>query len=1026
MLYPKNSEKELSMDLFKNPTCEYRGTPFWSWNCKLDKETLEKQIEYLKEMGFGGFHMHSRTGMATEYLSKEFMELVKACVDKATKENMLAWLYDEDRWPSGAAGGLVTKDPRYRIKKLVFTQKKMENCVSKESAIQTGEPYLVACYDVMLNENGELMDYSRIEPETEPKGAKWFAYCVAAETSPWYNNQTYADTLSRETIERFITITYEAYKEAVGDSFGGIVPAIFTDEPQFMKKTILDYATSGQDVILPWTNDITETYAESYKQDILQSLPELVWELPNGKISKARYLYHDHVTERFASAFADTCGSWCEKNNIMLTGHMMCEQNLEIQTAYIGEAMRSYRSFQLPGIDMLCDGVELTTAKQAQSAAHQYGREGVLSELYGVTNWDFDFRGHKFQGDWQAALGVTVRVPHLSWVSMAGEAKRDYPASINYQSPWYKEYSYVEDHFARVNTALTRGKPVVKVGVVHPIESYWMHWGPKEHTDSIRKQLDENFKNIVEWLLFGQIDFDFICESLLPDLCKEGSYPLEVGQMKYEVILVPACETLRRTTLERLKGFREKGGKLIFAGECPRFIDAELSNDAEELYDKAIRVDFNRISILDAVKNDRVIEIRNNDGTLTDNLLYCMREDGECKWLFIAHGVKTVHVDATKPQRITIKIFGEHTPKLYDTITGDIKDIEYRIENRNILIETEIHCHDSLLLKLEKYRNTCKTIKTASKTKTAEIIFKQKVAYKRSEPNVLLLDMAKYALNDGEWMEEEEVLRLDNNLRKKLGWPLRMNRIAQPWTVEEEKIENYVTLQYEINSEIDVEKPVLAIEDAEKLEIWLNDRKVSNTVTGYYVDQSIKTVNLPGIRRGRNILTVKMPFGRRTNIEACFILGDFNVKVEGYEKTIVEPTSLIGFSSITNQGMPFYGGNITYETEIETGDCNLIVKANNYRGSLVAVDLDGKRAGIIAYAPYRLDLGNVRAGRHTISFTLFGNRHNTFGALHNADTSLIWFGPNAWRTEGDAWCYEYRLKDTGILASPVIEIYGKA
>ena len=107
---------------------------------------------------------------------------------------------------------------------------------------------------------------------------------------------------------------------------------------------------------------------------------------------------------------------------------------------------------------MLCDRQELNTAKQAQSAARQYGRSGVASELYGVTNWDFDFVGHKAQGDWQAALGVTVRVPHLTWVSMAGEAKRDYPASIGYQSPWYQRYALIEDHFARLNTVLTRGE----------------------------------------------------------------------------------------------------------------------------------------------------------------------------------------------------------------------------------------------------------------------------------------------------------------------------------------------------------------------------------------------------------------------------------------------------------------------------------------------------------------------------------------------------------------------------------------
>ena len=123
---------------------------------------------------------------------------------------------------------------------------------------------------------------------------------------------------------------------------------------------------------------------------------------------------------------------------------------------------------------MLCDFRELTTAKQAESAVHQFGYEGMLSELYGVTNWDFDFRGHKLAGDWQAALGVTIRVHHLAWTSMAGEAKRDYPASISYQSPWYKEYHLIEDYFGRLNTALTRGSAEVKVGVVHPVESYWL------------------------------------------------------------------------------------------------------------------------------------------------------------------------------------------------------------------------------------------------------------------------------------------------------------------------------------------------------------------------------------------------------------------------------------------------------------------------------------------------------------------------------------------------------------------------
>ena len=55
MLYKKNLSKSLDTELFKNPTSEYRGTPFWSWNCELNPELLVRQIGYLNEMGFGGF-----------------------------------------------------------------------------------------------------------------------------------------------------------------------------------------------------------------------------------------------------------------------------------------------------------------------------------------------------------------------------------------------------------------------------------------------------------------------------------------------------------------------------------------------------------------------------------------------------------------------------------------------------------------------------------------------------------------------------------------------------------------------------------------------------------------------------------------------------------------------------------------------------------------------------------------------------------------------------------------------------------
>ena len=83
-------------------------------------------MEVLKSMGFGGAHLHPRTGLETPYLSEEFMDRIKGCLAKAKQENLQVYLYDEDRWPSGFAGGLVTKEEKYRAQYLLFTNKLMK------------------------------------------------------------------------------------------------------------------------------------------------------------------------------------------------------------------------------------------------------------------------------------------------------------------------------------------------------------------------------------------------------------------------------------------------------------------------------------------------------------------------------------------------------------------------------------------------------------------------------------------------------------------------------------------------------------------------------------------------------------------------------------------------------------------------------------------------------------------------------------------------------------------------------------
>ena len=79
----------------------YQPVPFWSWNGALQPDELKRQIHWMRERGMGGFFMHARSGLKTEYLSEEWMDCIGACAQEAEKLGMDAWIYDENGWPSG-------------------------------------------------------------------------------------------------------------------------------------------------------------------------------------------------------------------------------------------------------------------------------------------------------------------------------------------------------------------------------------------------------------------------------------------------------------------------------------------------------------------------------------------------------------------------------------------------------------------------------------------------------------------------------------------------------------------------------------------------------------------------------------------------------------------------------------------------------------------------------------------------------------------------------------------------------------
>ena len=278
-----------------------------------------------------------------------------------------------------------------------------------------------------------------------------------------------------------------------------------------------------------------------------------------------------------------------------------------------------------------------------------------------------------------------------------------------------------------------------------------------------------------------------------------------------------------------------------------------------------------------------------------------------------------------------------------------------------------------------------------------------------------------FSLDGKDFEPEEEILRIDTICRGRIKMESKA-ALAQPWVFEDKKSGHFITLKFNFDSEIEVDSPRLAMENAEEHEIYFNGEKIVPVIDGYYVDEDIKAFSIPKILKGTNELIVKLRLDVRSSTENCFILGDFGVKVMGSEAIIVEKEKNIGYAPTYMQSLPFYGGNIIYHNDIETPDCDLIIQTSYYKGALVKVYLDGVDCGNIVFSPYKLKIKGVKAGKHKLDIKLFGNRINTFGGLHNTVNEHVWQGPMYFRSANEEWSYEYRLRDMGIYSAPVVTI----
>ncbi len=509
---------------FKDIDKKYRPVPFWSWNEKLDTEETRRQTAIMDETGHGGYFMHARGGLQTEYMGEEWFQNAEAAIDESNKRGMHAWAYDENGWPSGFGGGKVNGK---------------------------GEKY----WQKYLRIRPIDADMSDIEPHR---------IIVKSEKHVFYYdvNPFYVDTLDGEVTADFINEIYEPYYERFGNSFDGF----FTDEPQISRNGI------------PWSLILPEEYEKAYGETLEDKLSCLF--LPEGNFEEVRIKFWKLVTELFSKNFMKQIYDWCIEHGFGFTGHMVLEETLHSQIVTNGACMPHYEYFTIPGMDWLGRNIfNCLTPVQVASVAAQTGKKQVLSETFALCGHNVSHGELKRNYEWMMVRGINLMCQHLLGYSLRGIRKRDYPPAMFFQQPWWDEYKVFNDSMSRVGMILSEGRIKVDTLLMHNISSAWICFNNSRNNASTAKWMHESGCDMKD--TYRDKDITFYNESLISGAEKlerkhipfhfgdeimierhgrvEGNRFI-IGEMEYSTLVLPEHIGFLPHTQKLIDEFRANGG----------------------------------------------------------------------------------------------------------------------------------------------------------------------------------------------------------------------------------------------------------------------------------------------------------------------------------------------------------------------------------------------------------------------------------------------------------------------------------
>ncbi len=975
--------------LFPDPPREYSSGPLWVWNDMLSEEQVRSTLRNLAEQNVKQVFVHPRPGLMTPYLSADWFRLWKVALEEAKRLDMNVWIYDEDSYPSGFAGGLVPDAmPEARGRGLFFSEVKR---LEKPGA------GVLAVFRLGNGGCEEVTTRARAG-ETLRDGPYLVAAVRRAPDSPWHGGKCYVDLLYPGVTQKFLEITLGAYQREIGSQFGKRVPGSFCDEPNLIP-------AGG----MPWTDDLPAQFRKRWGYDLTPNLASLA--RPVGDWKRLRHNYFQTLLDLMIERWAKPYSEYCRDHGLEFTGHYW-EHEWPASLA-VPDNMAIYAWPQRPAIDCLRNQYteqvhaqfgNARMVKELSSVANQLGKKRTLCEAYGASGWGLCFEDMKRIGDWLYVLGINTLDQHLSDITIRGARKWDYPQSFSYHEPWWKAYHVLAGYFTRLSAAMSQGEQINRVLLIEPTTSAWMYqlhdfdfYATPFRQDPNMKEIGDRFQDLVNLLERAQVEYDIGCEDIL---MRHGEVPTDVepprlviGRRAYTTVILPPCtENLNEQTMRLLEEYVKSGGRVFCCGAPPQLVDGRKSDRGQVAAQAAGWKRLTPEAIpaqLQAMRCDGFAIRRSPDDK---GILFHHRrqlDDGELLLL--------VNTSIQWPSS------GEVASRLQGAEQWDLESgriAPYRTEpgepglkSKEPGLKLSFHLPPcgSLLLFLSRAPGKAESAAAlAANAPATRLAPAGPLTIRRTEPNVLTLDYLDVTAG-GETKKSVYCFLGCQFAFQKNGLP------QNPWESAVQFRDELITKKfppesgcaatYRFTIAHEVPRPLqVVVERADLYAIACNGKPLMPAKGSWWLDKSFGRIDITAAARtGANEVTIRArPFTMFHELAAAYVLGDFGLKAAGAGFTIV-PAATLKLGKWNEQGLPLYSAAVSYRQRFELPQPSgrYAVRLPAWYGSVAEVFVNDRSAGYIGFAPWQCDVTpHVVAGVNTIEVRVIGTLKNTLGPHH--------------------------------------------